>query len=234
MTNKISFIPASEEVEKYVPAPVPAKLEVPEWYKRADTNYMKNPVFDEQGSVINNSIKQCVPFLDAMTAGYIQKTWCDIYVRPIDGNIEYSFATSPDPLGQRPKAHAKTFSEEFYPAEFFWRIPWQVKLPQGYSAFAIHPLNREDLPFHTMAGFIDADGYHHAPFGNMPFYIKRGFEGIIPSGTPMYQFIPVRRESWKSESEAFSDEETKKRFKEQRRKFWGFYKETFWHRKEYY
>lgn len=234
MKNKITFIPASEEVEKYVAPPVPIKTVVPDWYKRADTEYLKNPKFDDQGSLANTSLKQCVPFLDAMTSGYVQKTWCDIYIDAESEDVKFSFSTTPKPVGARPKTHIKYFDSEFYPVEFFWEIPWQAKLPKGYSVFAIHPLNRSDLPFVTMAGLIDADGYHHAPSGNMPFYVKMGFKGIIPAGTPMYQFIPIKRESWESQLEPFSQELQRKRLKHQRSKFWGFYKETFWHRKEYY
>lgn len=234
MKNKITFIPASEDVEKYVSPPVPIKLEVPEWYKKIETEYLKSPKFSEQGQLSNTSLKQCIPFFDAMTAGYVQKTWCDIYINPVGDSFEMAFPVSPEPLGMRNKVHIKYYDDEYYPAEFFWQIPWQVKLPEGYSVFAIHPLNRQDLPFTTMSGLIDADRYHHAPFGNMPVYIKKGFRGIIPAGTPMYQFIPIKREGWESATEEFSEEEIKKKLRYQISKFWGFYKDNFWHRKEYY
>ncbi len=234
MKNTISFIPASEEVEKYVSPPVPTKTVVPDWYKRADTDYLKNPIFDDNGSLYNTTIKQCVPFLDSMTAGYVQKTWCDIYINPVGESVEYSFSTTPKPIGMRPKTHIKYFEGEFYPIEFYWEVPWQPKVPKGYSVLSVHPLNRTDLPFTTLSGLVDSDGYYHGPFGNMPFYVKAGFRGIIPAGTPMFQYIPIKRESWQSVAEPFSSEQVEKRLRQQRSKFWGFYKENFWARKEYY
>jgi hypothetical protein len=62
------------------------------------------------------------------------------------------------------------------------------------------PLNRLDLPFRSLTAVIDADVFYHIlpdPMqggGNYPFYLNRGFEGIIPIGTPMCQYIPFKRE----------------------------------------
>lgn len=232
-SRNIFFVPGSEEVEKFVPPPSPAKLSVPDWYKREQTDYLKSPEFNETGELINTSMKQCVPFLDAMTAGYVQKTWCDIYVDFNSEETKISFASSPEPMGYRDKAHLKFKYDEYYPIEFYWQIPWSARTTDGYSVFAMHPLNRYDLPFTTLAGFIDSDGYHHAPFGNMPFYIKKGFSGLIPKGTPMYQFVPVKRESWNSSPDPFDDNLAEKRIRSQISRFWGFYKDNFWQKKSY-
>ena len=37
--------------------------------------------------------------------------------------------------------------------------------------------------------------------GQIPFFIKKGFEGIIPKGTPFAQLIPFRKETWVSEED---------------------------------
>jgi hypothetical protein len=231
--NKIKFIPASSEVEKFVPRPTLSRLEVPDWYKKIDTDYLKNPKFNPDGSIENTSLKACIPFLDSMTAGYIQKTWTDIYIESKNGKIDFAFSGGPEPMGYRDKANLKFHYGENLDIEFYWRIPWATKLPRGYSSLILHPLNRNDLPFTTMSGFIDADGYHHYPFGNMPFYIKSGFKGIIPKGTPMYQIIPIRRESWESGSEKFDEDVLEKRMRSQKSLFYGFYKNNFWKRKDY-
>ena len=33
---------------------------------------------------------------------------------------------------------------------------------------------------------------------NFPFFIKEGFTGLIPYGTPIVQIIPFKRDDWKS------------------------------------
>ena len=53
------------------------------------------------------------------------------------------------------------------------------------------PINRFDLPFLSISGFIDCN-YGFSLAGNMPFFIKKGFEGVIPAGTPYMQIIPIK------------------------------------------
>jgi hypothetical protein len=50
------------------------------------------------------------------------------------------------------------------------------------------------LPFTISAAIVDSDQFN-AP-GNIPFFLKEGFEGIIPEGTPFAQIIPIKRASW--------------------------------------
>ena len=46
-----------------------------------------------------------------------------------------------------------------------------------------------------MSGIIDSDKYSSP--GNLPFFIKEGFTGMIPAGTPYLQIVPIKRSSWK-------------------------------------
>jgi hypothetical protein len=49
--------------------PIPAKLNIPEWYKKLEH------------SLENKTIKGCIPFLDTLTSGYIFKMPQDFYVK---------------------------------------------------------------------------------------------------------------------------------------------------------
>ena len=80
-------------------------------------------------------------------------------------------------------------------------------MPDGYSGLIVHPLNRLDLPFFTISGTVDFDTFYYPKVTNIPFYIKKGFSGIIPKGTPMFQIIPVKREHWESKKEKNHTEE---------------------------
>ena len=33
----------------------------------------------------------------------------------------------------------------------------------------------------------------------MPFFVAKGFQGILPAGTPYAQMLPFKREHWNSE-----------------------------------
>lgn len=230
--KNIEFIPCSETVPLVVPSPIPAKKFIPEWYKSAPVFDPKKPDFAGPGKEVKNlGIKRCMPFLDALTAGYIQTTWCDIYIESSNGAITVRSASGPDIILARESSHVD-MGPDFYNIEFTWKTPWLPKLESGYSVMLSHPVNRFDLPFITLTGIIDSDVFYHTPSGNLPFYIRKGFSGLIPEGTPMYQIIPIKRDSWKSSVVEY-DNAIKKNFNESFKKFWGFYKNNFWNKKEY-
>jgi hypothetical protein len=43
---------------------------------------------------------------------------------------------------------------------------------------------------------MDSDKYSTS--GNIPFFIKEDFVGVIPAGTPFAQIIPIKRSDWSS------------------------------------
>lgn len=230
----MEFLASSKETENFVGHPKKSSMYLPRWYTDQKAEYKKCPKFDNDGQLVNTSIKMCMPFLDSLTHGYIQETWCDIYIQKDknNGSLKYHYSTSPKIMGIRTIPSTEQFLEEYYPFEFYWHIEWINKTPKGYSVLITHPLNRLDLPFTTMSAIIDSDVYHHAPSGNLPFLIKNGFEGLIPAGTPMYQVVPIKRENWSSKTVNFSLE-SEKRFKKQKSKFYEFYKKQFWQKKRF-
>jgi hypothetical protein len=229
---KIEFIPASKEVELLVEPPRPAKLLIPDWYKKSIPFDFKKPVF-ENNQIANTGVKMCMPFFDATSGGYIQKTWTDIHIEPQDdGSVDYRYAQYPEILGHRDKVSVDIGSG-YYNVEFIWKRQWTVRLPKNYSILITHPHNRLDLPFTTLSGLVDSDKFYHTSIGSIPFYIKKEFKGFIPAGTPMYQIIPVKRESWESEIVEFNEVDNLKLNHKIKSKFYGAYREMFWTKKEY-
>jgi len=178
--------------------PKSANFFIPDWYKKAEASYI-----DENGQP-QGGLKVCIPYLDAMTSGYMLTTPVNIYVNEnnkdtaelqirwdgppflqefIKERSHKSGATMP-----RPAAH--------YPNHLVWQGYWTIRTPKNYSLMFTHPLNRHDLPFTTMSGFVDSDKFFAS--GNIPFFIKQDFVGIIPAGTPIAQLIPIKRDSWTS------------------------------------
>jgi len=236
-SKKITFKPLSELAEGVVPRPEPARIYTPEWWKSmpAFVNGGK-PEFKQDG-MPDSSVKMCVPFADTFRFGYIQCTWTDIHVEPHEYDKD-SFvlhtASEPKALSIRTHSQLSEFHQvdSYYPLELVWKTQWVPKLPKGYSALLVHPLNRDDLPFTTLSGIIDADKYHQDDDGNHPFYIKRGFSGIIPAGTPMYQIIPFKRDDWVSDVEAYSKQVVYDGLKAHN-KLWGAYKDRVWTKKNF-
>jgi hypothetical protein len=177
--------------------PIPIKKLLPSWYKQSE-NTITNP---ETGEEIAG-LKKCIPFLDAMLSGYALVTPVDIFVsKNEDGTLNIRW-NSPEIFQDFIAERVKDLGEKMprpsghYPNHLAFRGFWGVKTPRGWSALVVHPLNRHDLPFTITAGIMDSDKYSTS--GNIPFFIKDDFVGVIPAGTPFAQIIPIKRSNWSS------------------------------------
>ena len=108
--------------------------------------------------------------------------------------------------------------EFHHPIAFTYRMSFGVELPKGYSLLVTQPFNRHDLPFTIPSAIVDADTKFF-PI-DIRLFLKRGFEGKIKKGTPIYQMIPFKRESWEMETD-YNEKNIKERFwfHEKRRKY---------------
>lgn len=237
--KKVYFVPKDNDAVDFVTPPKSAAAYIPNWYKNIP------PFHDDKNSFSKHTpaqptAKKCIPFLEGFTTGYIQETWCDIHIEPEleSGKIlplKYSWAGRVKPISTRMENNAVhdllPKKEEYYPIELQWHTQWEPKLPKGWSALYTHPLSRYDLPFFTLSGVIETDKYPIP--GPIPFYIKKGFSGTIPVGTPMYQVIPIKREDWESISLNVGDIDTDIIIQNVRRFFYEGYKKMIWERKNY-
>lgn len=183
---------------KYYQTPiVSAKNLIPEWYKKIP-QWRNNKMFDKEMGFVP-TVKQCVPFLDSFTLGYLITLPYDVFVKNDNGAPLLTWTSGVEnPPGARPLvADDKLIPYGHYPIEFIWNYCVSYMVPKGYSILFTHPLNRHDLPFTTLSAVIDGGMTMYA-HGNVPFYIKNNFEGIIEQGTPIAQLIPFRQEVWKS------------------------------------
>lgn len=238
----ISWLPASKSCSDIVPHPLPARQFLPEWYTSICPVNATNFDYDVVNDKPTTSVRNCMPFYDSLTSGYIQQSWCDIFINyDSDNNGKYHYPTlgvdvgvgAPvAPIMQRevtPVGESFTGVRSF---EFTWSTMWRPKTPKGWSVLVCHPLNRYDLPFVTTSGIIDSDVFYHAPVGQVPFYVKEGFSGIIPAGTPLFQIIPFKRENWKSIVEKPNTDDPKLAAMI-RRLLISSYARQFWQKKRY-
>lgn len=192
----------------------PAKKFIPDWYK--------NNKFD--------TLKSCIPFLDAFTSGYIITLPYDIHVYVNNGKPEIKLLDGSIYNGSvRDSQSVDIIPFNHYEVEFAWDLYTALNIPSGSSILFTHPLNRNDLPFTTLSAVIDGE-FTLVPHGAIPFYIKQGFEGIIKSGTPVAQIIPFKQDSWKAELQDGLFESSKK-YRRSMPKDW--YKKSSWKRKSY-
>ena len=238
--NKIIFYPKSKLVKEVVPPP--NLVSVPDWYKKLPMFQVRPnrslDKLDVEEGFANYSVKACMPFLDTFTTGYTLNTWCDIQVKVTETGSRMTWGhneTDLDPVETAPNPGLPIITG-FSPFVFSWRVLWGIKTPPGYSCLFTHPLNRFDLPFITTSGVMDTDRW--GLWGTQPFSLKEGWEGVIPAGTPFAQFVPFKRESWKSEIDTKTDEGSLSEwgnyeYTRRNSKFRGYYKNNYWSRKEY-
>jgi hypothetical protein len=213
--------------------PKPSSSVLPDWYKKTDSYFGGTKKDLGINGETNGSIKRCVPVFDALTAGYIIPTYCDLVVKK-DINGQHSYTPSvPDSINfhdiWQAVYHPKMNNQKFPK----WANPWGIKTPKGYSCLFVPPVHGVNNIFTVVEGIVDTDNYR-APV-NFPFVLNDvNFEGLIPAGTPMVQVIPFKRESWQH---SIGTEKDAKYIKEDNDRlssnFFDRYRNMFWERKSF-
>lgn len=232
--KEIKFWAINEGIASLCPAPVPAKKEIPKWYRDA-SRYIgpeDKLVVGENGSV-NSGVKTCMSFLDGITSGYIVKLHCDVMVEQNQNGDGFSMKWSSvvHPLTSRSLAIAEQLPTVPGFGQFLqaWEFKYGFTLPKGYTMLVTQPFNRYDLPTFATTGFVDADTTVGP--GGVPFAVADGFEGIIPAGTPILQIIPMKRENWKMN---VTDSPYPEMWNSSpRNRLTGWYKNEIWKKKDF-
>jgi hypothetical protein len=236
--QEIIFYAVTDEAAKYIDPPAPSsKYNIPQWF-RDIPKYANNDKSFKFIGESNLTVKACLPVIDSLTIGYTFVLHCDVQVhREDDGKAVFTWSYNNESIAHPVVFRGKSFRcgwddlEGYDNLEFNWKPSWNIKTPKGYSSIVAHPINRIDLPFYTLGGIMDTDGWGDS--GNHPFLLKKGWEGIIPKNTPIFQVIPFKRDNWKNRvDETLIPEYMKKIFT--RNSFLkDYYKKNIWNNKNY-
>jgi hypothetical protein len=245
MSKKIVFYPTFADAGNFTDPPKPAiHFNIPEWFRDTPKYKHNQTAFSLNNGENNLTIRHCIPLLEGFTSGYVLVTNIDLLVeidnsgrqvfKWIDGNVPiYAPLRSRPSYENLPENRSFPKMPGYSNPEFNWIPAWCIKTPKGYSSIFTHPINRLDLPFYTLGGIIDTDGWGEA--GNHPFVLREGWEGVIPKGTPYVQIIPFKRDNWHNEidtslKDPFNHElNIRKRDSVLR----GWYKKNAWNNKHY-
>ena len=247
--RRIRFVPQDKYAQENIDPPRPSKTIVPDWYKSGEVAIsLKTGESSKPGDKdITGGLKSCVPFLDAMVSGYFICFWEDTYVRTTD-KVEEWYPVKKNTYNDKYDkvvSHAVQMIDEregiightiprpegYCNNHMVFKGQWGFRLPRGWSLLLTQPLNHFDLPFFTTSGIIDSDEWWTG--GNMPFFFKKNFEGIIPKDTPFAQVIPIKRSSWYSYTSEFSVSRTNYMSQKARSVPMGWYKKNMWVKKQY-
>jgi len=229
--------------------PTPIKLNIPEWYKKLEH------------TLLNKTVKGCMPFLDTLTSGYLLKIPQDFHVRHnVDNENEKgekfkdSFQTfGLHDIDQLLRAKNVNLNSGFDTHSIkqvegspfidknknlpFYKIlnPWKIKTTKGYSCLFVPPLNNSDDRFSIIPGIVDTDTFPNEI--NFPIIINGDkypiLETTIKKGIPYVQIIPFKRDSWKMSLKPRNQKEV-----QNSRLFFGLkllniYKDKYWNKKSW-
>jgi Family of unknown function (DUF6065) len=184
----IEFL-CSPEDKDVIAEPTPAKAHLPDWFR-------KIPAVDtEKLSASDNglTIKRCMPFLDAMTTGWIIPVAATVRLEvrnggaTVDAGWEFDKVMISNHHGYQVAGHPRGGQP---PCKF--HNHWVIRTPPGWSCLFVPPLNRPNPSFEVIAGVVDTDSYQSAI--HFPFFATRE-DGVhvIERGTPLVQVIPFKR-----------------------------------------
>ena len=219
MTKKIKFINIVPNIA--IQNPEPASKKIADWFR----------LIPGVAAGVE-TVKKCVPFLDSMTTGYTISLTADVVYDK--ENQKFSHNSSLDIVSTHlpQQVQGMDLPKEFATQPYKWSNFFAIKTPKGYSTLFIHPINRVDLPFYSIAGVVETDKYP-VPV-NFPFFIKKDFDGVIPEGTPIVQAIPFKRDDWEMTIDESGKYTVPLGFDTERLSPpFGYYKRKFWKRKRY-
>lgn len=184
-------------LQDHLPKPVRARDALPEWLRA-----MPAEVLSQTHGVGVRTVKQCPPFVDAMTHGFLMTLPCDVTVS--GGKFSWSWDLPDLSAHRHPRAPLS-----FHVPEQITGAPlqssartvikfnsfWTIELEPGFSLFATHPVNRGDLPFRTVTGLVDCDSFNAVGILFPATWEVPDFEGVLPAGTPVAQCFPVSRDA---------------------------------------
>ncbi len=197
-----------------IAAPVRAQAAIPDWFRRLPG------VDSTQLSATNNAltVKRCMPFLDALTLGWIVPLAATVRLEISDDGRAVNAGWEFDRIMvSNHGAHqvAGNPHEPRPPMKF--HNYWTIRTAPGWSSLIVPAMNRPNGIVDVLAGVVETDVYS-API-NFPF-IATGTDGVhtLPQGTPLVQVIPFRRDDHRDDGvvRAETDEEAAGRRRIQR------------------
>ncbi|MCB9957512.1 MAG: hypothetical protein H6843_02755 [Rhodospirillaceae bacterium] len=197
----------------HLPPPLPAADALPPWVRTSPGKLASELL----GGAELRTLKHCPPFLDALRTGLLLRLACAITATE-DGLVWDWQVPVPDDLGIPASPLGLHLPDQLTGTPLKPRPDqpivkflnhWTLEAPAGCSLLVTHPFGREDLPFRTLTGVVDADrfalGHIHAP----ALWLDPAWRGTLEVGTPYAQVLVVARASSRPmvEARAWTEEE---------------------------
>lgn len=185
MRVELSCLP---ELAELLPPPVPARRALPDWLRAMPLTQAIEGFGEEP------TVKNCPPFIDAMTEGFVIPLATDIAVE--DGRFTWDWPHEASPLSFHfaTQVAGSPLDADGRSVIKFTNF-WTIRTEPGWSVLFTHPVNRPELPFRTLTGLVDTDAFHALPVHFPARWLDPAFTGVLAKGTPVAQGFLIRREN---------------------------------------
>ncbi len=223
---EFSLVPLwDERYADVFPRPYPALKEIPDWYRAVPEDQAPEP---------KRSVKHCMPFLEAMTCGYILPLAADIELTLDPAGVLHCQSQRVEILDVHNPVQFQGAPFQNFPVVKITN-PWLMRTPPGYSTLFVPLLNRFGMPLVPLAGVVETDLFYREVNFPALLTLRRGGKLSLPAGTPLVQAIPIKRDDFQSEMTlpekdkywdvvAHTTDEPKN---------YNYYKNHFWRKKNY-
>jgi Family of unknown function (DUF6065) len=184
----IEFLCRPEDKD-VIAEPVPAKGVLPAWFRQL-------PGVDKsQVTATNNglTVKRCLPFVDAMSAGWIIPLAAPVRLEISEGGqtVTAGWEFDRELVSNHGAFQIAGSPYEPHPPMKFHNY-WTIRTPKGWSCLFLPPINRPNGVVEVLSGLVDTDNY--TSLINFPF-VAIAPDGVhtLKKGTPLVQVIPFRR-----------------------------------------
>ena len=177
------------EDQGVIAEPVPAMKVLPAWFKQLPGIAKAHVSPTDDGL----TVKRCMPFLDAMSAGWILPLAATVRLEIRDNGATVTGGWNFDREMVSTHGPGQVAGNPYEPRPpMKFHNYWSIRTAMGWSCLFLPPLNRPDAVIQVFAGVVDTDTYT-API-NFPF-VATAADGVytLEMGMPLVQVIPFRR-----------------------------------------
>jgi hypothetical protein len=210
----VKFVPLVDGLETVEESrPRPAREFIPKWWKSVPVD-----AYPVEGSVFPTlpTVKVCPSFPDYFTQGYILPMWADTTLWHDEESGEWKWNCGTSNSGFEIFWHPKEQFLDHVSGSFFGNkatftfkfiTPWRALTAPGYSLLQLPMFFHQDDGFSVVPGVLETDVFSSLNLQVLYYGDKK--EIFIPRGTPLVQYIPIKKEKLIFEVSAASREDKK-------------------------
>ena len=208
---KLEFVSLLPEVTQLMPIEPTTNVKF-DWVKKAVQDYKDIRQQSKNITQRFSHITRCPGINQIQKTGWIQKSWQDIAIKTNGDGKSFSWTTPIDQsrvdadhtwtwpyVNQHPEELYATFNPDPNSLKTIIKIqsPWVAYIPKGYYLMSMPIPYPDNKDFTASIGFLDPD--FGPNFLNVQiFWHSLNDEIIIPAGTPLCQYILVKKHDIKA------------------------------------